>query len=188
MRCFRMGKKWWIGLLVLSLSLSLVSVAWAQPPAPGARRAIRRPPLRGEVTAVDGRTLSVNAQRGAVTVLTDDRTRFRVPGTDAATLADVQVGDLIAMWGRRESEGALHARLILVIPEGATVLRDEVAALEVDGFRLQTRREDPGLDDLLQGAWVLIGGIQNQDETILTRIVGARPAHPRSPQGGLPLP
>jgi hypothetical protein len=30
-------------------------------------------------------------------------------------------------------------KLILVIPEGATVLRGEVAALEVDGFRLQTR-------------------------------------------------
>jgi len=206
MSWLKMKKKWWIGLLTLSLLLGSVGVAWAEPPAQRMRRAPRRPALRGRVTAIDGTTLSVTVWRGAFAVLTGEETRFRVPDTEQATLADIQVGDRVAVWGKRETRCLLRARLILVIPEGAITLRGEVTAIEGDGFRLQTRQgeqtvrvddetrfrlpgvEDPSLDDLLEGAKVLIAGIKNQDEGVLARIVGVRLTRPSSPRDERPLP
>lgn len=206
MNWLKMKKKWWIGLLTLSLLLGSASVVWAEPSTPSIRRAPHRPALLGKVTAIDGTTLSVTVRRGAAAVLTDEATRFRVPNTEHATLADVQIGDRVAVWGKRENRRLLLARLILVIPERATILRGKVTAIDGDGFRLQTRQgeqivrvddetrfrlpgvEDPGLDDLFEGAKALIAGIKNQDESVLARIVGVRPARPSSLRGELPLP
>jgi len=87
---------------------------------PGAEQLAGRK-LAGKVTAVDltAGTLTVQVgQRGEVTVVTDDDTRYRVKGIEQPTLADIKVGDRIAAAGRfeQDSQTRFLARLIGVLP------------------------------------------------------------------------
>jgi hypothetical protein len=106
MSWFKRKTKWWIGLLVLSLLLLSTSVAWAGEPDPGIGGVRRRPVLRGEVTAIDGTTLSVKTPRGEVTVLTDEHTRFRLPGVEDPGVDDLEIGEIIGAAG----DSPLHRR------------------------------------------------------------------------------
>jgi hypothetical protein len=81
------------------------------PPVPAHRYAIP-----GEVTGIEGTTLTVEDPKDTHTVLTDDQTRFRVPGVEEPTIADVGVGDHILAIGRPAEDKTLLARLILVRP------------------------------------------------------------------------
>lgn len=189
-------RKWMIGLLLLSLLLGSTSVAWAQEtsdssPEPADQR-VRRPNLLGEVSAIDGNTLSVKTRRGEATVLTDEATRYRLPDAEGieASLADVQVGSHVAIWGRVAGPGIWYARLIAVIPENAARLYGTVEAILDQAFTLLTGRgervtiltddetrffvpgvEEPGLDDIEAGARVDVAGLRDEAGSLLARAI-----------------
>lgn len=61
-----------------------------------------RPPVRtfhGTVVEIKGNRLVLETARGKVNLLTDDRTRFRVPGVKSPTLNDFKVGDRVNALG-----------------------------------------------------------------------------------------
>ena len=63
--------------------------------------------LGGQVTAKDaaaGTLIVETAQRGTATVLTDENTRYRIPGVEKPGFDDVQVGDRIVAFGHFETE------------------------------------------------------------------------------------
>ncbi len=76
--------------------------------------------LNGQVSAIEGATLLIEADFGAVRVLTDDETLFRVPGVEEATLADVAVGTRVSCGGQWESVDGFHASVVAVLPESQT--------------------------------------------------------------------
>lgn len=76
--------------------------------------------LRGTVIDKDeaAGTLAVETdRRGTFTVLTDEQTRYRIPGAEDPGLADVQVGDRIVALGHWEPDapGVFHARGLAVL-------------------------------------------------------------------------
>lgn len=76
--------------------------------------------VQGEVTAIDlaAGTLTVQTPRErAVTVLTGDETRYRIPGVDEPSLSDLKVGDRIQVLGQFDAESGLFlAKGIGVLP------------------------------------------------------------------------
>jgi hypothetical protein len=73
---------------------------------------VQRHIVRGEVTAIEGRSLRVSTGAGSVTVHTDENTRFRIPGVNDPGLDDIAVGDHIVAAGRWNKDGSLQALLI----------------------------------------------------------------------------
>lgn len=81
--------------------------------------------LRGTVSAKDeaaGTLIVETEQRGEITVVTDDETRYRIPGVAEPGFDDLRVGDRIAALGRFE-EGSRTRFLARGI--GVTPLQDE---------------------------------------------------------------
>ena len=74
-------------------------------------RILRRHVARGELTAIEGDTLVLSSPGHdgdeEKRVQTTDETRFRVPGVEDATLADLKVGDRIVALGHREKAAIL---------------------------------------------------------------------------------
>ena len=128
--------KFMLIILTLALSLGLATTAWAaNPEADGGL-------LRGQVTAIDGDSLTVETRRGEVTLLTDGETVFEVPGVENATLADIAIGDLVVIRAVRAENGTPLARHVTVIPDGSLddkVLQGVITALDGDTFQLRTR-------------------------------------------------
>lgn len=65
--------------------------------------------LRGQVTALDAeaQTLTVQTEgRGEILVVTDERTRFRIPGVEAPGFDDVRLEDWVVVVGRPDPEDA----------------------------------------------------------------------------------
>ena len=165
----------------------------AQGVGAASRDQIRRRAIRGEVTAVDldSNTLTVNTRRGEWTIHTTDDTRYRIPGVENPTLADVQVGDQIIALGRpdRDAEGQGTARLIAVVPKRVKG-RGRVTAIEGNTLTVETRRgtytvvtdekthyrardiEDPSLDDIQVDDFIFVIGVEQSDGTILARGIG----------------
>jgi len=71
--------------------------------------------LRGQVTVISGNAITVERPDGLTTVVTDDHTRYRVPGVDNPTLADVQVGDLVGIVAFGQDDGTLLAKAVAVL-------------------------------------------------------------------------
>ena len=135
--------------------------------------------LKGQVTAVQGTTISLQVGSEVKIVLTDEKTRYHVPGKESATLADVRVGDTALVSAPREPGGALLARRVVVLPEdarGLSTLRGRVTELDGSELRLQagenrvaiavsakTRIRVPGvrratLTHIRVGDWLLVVG------------------------------
>jgi uncharacterized protein (TIGR03663 family) len=74
----------------------------------------------GEVTAIDGDTITVENWQGTFQVVTDDRTSFRIQGVDPgdADLSYIRVGNPIAGRVTRWDDKTYRARSIHVIPPG----------------------------------------------------------------------
>jgi uncharacterized protein (TIGR03663 family) len=74
----------------------------------------------GEVTAIDGDTITVENWQGTFQVVTDDRTAFRIQGVDPgdADLSYIRVGNPIAGRVTRWDDETYRARSIHVIPPG----------------------------------------------------------------------
>ena len=113
-----MSKKVRMSVLVI-LSLVMVFAIFGSAAAQGVRRPLRnRGGLRGEISAIDGRTITLELPQRSVQVITDDATNFHIIGQEMAGLSDFSVGDTILARGQRQEDGVMLARLILMQPEG----------------------------------------------------------------------
>lgn len=153
--------------------------------------------FHGQVVAIDGNAVTVNTLEGPMTVGTDANTRFKVPGLENPTLADVKVGDLVFVVAFGQEDGSILAKLIAVRPEirfrgnvmakdGATltittdcgnvgVLTDENTRYRVPGV------ENPTLDDVHVGDHVaVIAMSQGVDGGLLAKGIGVLPPEPES--------
>ena len=156
---------------------------------------LQRLALRGEVLAVEGNTLAVKTpRRGEVSVSTDENTRFRVPGVENPTIADVEVGNMVLAAGQRsEQDGTFTARAVAVVPRRPlrrNLLRGQVTAVgdgqltlaRPDGpevtvlitadtrFRIPGV-EEPGLDDIEPGDRIGVFGQPDESGQIVAKLV-----------------
>jgi hypothetical protein len=103
--------------------------------------------LDGDVTQIAGNNLKIQNPGGEVWVHTDENTRFRVPGVENPTLADIQVGDHIHGFAVKQGEGSVWGRLIAVVDEYK--LRGQVTAIA--GSAITIRRPDGSLTVVTDG-------------------------------------
>ncbi|MFB0533363.1 MAG: DUF5666 domain-containing protein [Anaerolineae bacterium] len=82
------------------------------PARPLRRMIVRRNMVGGEVTAIEGKTLTVKTRRGEKTILTDENTRFRISGVENPSLKDIEVGDKVIALGRRNEDGDFVAKVM----------------------------------------------------------------------------
>ena len=87
-------------------ALAVVVPAGSQ--APG-----RTTSIRGRVVGVGEDRLTVGTAQGPVTVLVGGETLIRVPGTEEATLSDLQIGDAVGVRGQWTEDGFLQAEAVV---------------------------------------------------------------------------
>ena len=152
-----------VGLLALLLFGS-ASVASAQEPAQPAKG----PVVQGRVELKSETGLQLSTQQGAVAVRVDEQTRYHpvgrlapagrysrpergssppgangVPGLQQPTLANIHMGDHVAVLGRRDDAGILLARLVKVLPPLAVNgLNGKVKAVEGQNITVTTLAGD----------------------------------------------
>jgi hypothetical protein len=156
--------------------------------------------VQGHVAGIDGRALTVETPRGERMVITEEETRFIMPGVEEPTMEDVQVGDPLLALGRPDEEGNLVARVVAVVTPGQVrrhTIRGVITALEGDTIGLLTGRgdvrvltddetvfriplvEDPGIDDLNVRDLVLaVGTWHAEDGVFSARAVALIPRWP----------
>ena len=177
-------KKIVLSLVLATLILSLGSVAWAAAPEQGCF-------LLGQVTAIKGTTLMVKTPDGERQVTTNDETRFRIPGVENPTIADVKVGDYILARGEPDSTGTFAAQAILAVSGqrvGRFIVQGTVSAIEGTTLTLDTRQgekqmttdeaifwapdvENPSLADVQVGDPVVVWGRPDEDGSLAARLV-----------------
>jgi hypothetical protein len=154
-----------------------------------AEMAQRRNVVQGRVTAVEGLTISVETGQGERIVVTDESTRFLIPGVEDPGIRDVAAGDPILALGRPDDEGNLLARMVAIVTAGQVqrhTLRGVITAIEGDTIGLLTRRgdvrvltdretifripgvEDPGIDDLEVRDQILVVGTWGAEQELFT--------------------
>ncbi len=180
-----------IGLMAI-IGLVGVGVAAAEGEVEVAGRGLHH----GHILAINGVELTVETRQGILSLLTDENTRYRIPGVAEPGLDNLAVGDHIAVAGRRTEDGALLARLVVRIPARQEIgqLCGELTAkgdnwLEItrlDGTPItalvtdQTRYHipgvaEPGLDDLSAGEPVFSRGLWNDAGELVAQLVGRVP-------------
>ena len=71
------------------------------------------PHTGGEVTKIDGSTITVSRRDGSTSTITvNAQTKYSVNGDDGAALADVEVGMFLVAEGSKNSDGSLTASLV----------------------------------------------------------------------------
>jgi hypothetical protein len=176
-----------VGLVLLGMLLSVTGTAWAEETAGPAA-------LRGQVAAIQGTTLVVTTPSGEERrVVTHNDTRFLIPGVQDPSLEDVDVGDFVGVWGEGPENGALRAKVVLVVPAELAHRRNfvqgRVRAVEGltisvetgQGERLVITHEStrffipgvdkPGIDDVLVGDPILALGRPDEEGSLLARLV-----------------
>lgn len=73
--------------------------------------------VRGRVAAIQDTTLTLDTDQGSITILSDEHTRYRIPGVEDPGLDDIQVGDFVLAVVQRDASGHFLAK-------GIGVLRD----------------------------------------------------------------
>ena len=177
-------KKIALSFVLATLVLSLGSVAWAAELQQGRF-------LRGQVTAIEGTTLTVKTPDGEQKVTTSDETRFRIHGVENSTIADVKVGDYILAKGEPDSAGTFVAKAVLVMPGqrvGQFVAQGTVSTIEGTSLVLDTLQgekqvttdeailwapdvENPSLADVQVGDQVIALGRPDEDGNLAARLV-----------------
>jgi hypothetical protein len=165
-----------------------------------AELAQRRFVAQGQVTAVNGLTITVDAGRGKGLVVTDGSTRFLIPGVEVPGIEDVSVGDPLLALGRPDDEGNLRARLVAVVTPGQVrrhTIRGLITDIRGDSLTLLTRlsevqvetndntvfripgAEDPGIDDLnVRDLIIVVGTWKADQEAFAARAVTLIPRWP----------
>jgi hypothetical protein len=169
-----------------------------------------RPRGLGKVTAVEGDTITVERRGGdEMNILTDGETVFRVKGVENPTIADIQVGDVVAGVVEKGENGTLLAKLIAVVPPKRPVARGigVVTAIGGNALTVETRGgdtvevltdgdtvfrmrdvENPTIVDIHVGDRVA-GRVEKQgDGTLLAKVITVLPPQPQGEQGGPPPP
>lgn len=147
----------------------------------------------GEVTAIDGNTLTVeNRDSESVTVdVTEDTRIFLMESGSEGSLSDIQVGSNIGVRGPRNDDGSVEARGIMVMPAGdmaggrvteidgeqITVENrrdDESTVISTDGdteFRVGRDDESGSLSDVTTDSFVMAFGETQGDGSLVARLV-----------------
>jgi len=68
----------------------------------------------GQVTAVDGAKITVQAGQSTQTIVTDSNTKFYVAGKQSGSLADVKTGEFVMAQVQKQSDGSLLATQVAV--------------------------------------------------------------------------
>ena len=147
--------------------------------------------LGGEVTAIDGSTLTIlNRNDDSIVVNVSEDTTVRLAETQSeGSLSDIEVGDNVGVRGRRNDDGSVDARAIMVAPEGdhlggkvsavdgQTITvenRDgEAATITTDGdttFRIG-RDETGSLADVTPDKFVMAFGTAQGEDSLQARLV-----------------
>jgi RNase P/RNase MRP subunit p29 len=165
-----------------------------------AEYAHRRHIVRGEVLAIEEQTLTVRTPHGERLVVTDEGTRFLIPGVEEPDIEDISVGDPILALGRPDEEGNLLARVVALVSRPQLrrhTMRGLITSIGDDTFGLATRSrvvrvqtteetvfripgvEDPGLDDLnVRDLVVVVGSWRVANEVFTARAVALIPRWP----------
>jgi len=163
------------------------------------REIIRQHLVRGVVTAVDpaAGTLALKTPQAVEwTIHTTDQTRYRIPGVQEPTLADVKMGDQVLVFGRPGAtprEGTARegtALLVVVRPEGMVAGRGQVTAISGNTLTVETwlgsgtvTTDDatryrargianPSLSDIKVGATIAVIGTKQGDGSVLAKTIG----------------
>jgi hypothetical protein len=123
--------------IILSLALLPLATARAQEPddQPGRRF------IHGQVVAIEAPGLTVRTPAGEQTLLTNENTRYRVPGVQEPSLSDIHVDDHIAAKVEPQEDGSLLALTIGVVTKQDLrrhTRRGRVEAVEARGITLAT--------------------------------------------------
>jgi hypothetical protein len=182
--------------LGLVLTIGLVGVAGTVGVAAAEGEALNGQLCHGHILEINGDTLLLQTRRGLVTLLTDEHTRYRMPGVQEPNLNGLAVGDHIAVAGRRTEDRTGLARLIVRIPSRQEVgqLRGQLTG--IDGEKLTITRpdgveitvvtnpntryhvletENPDLQHLNIGDNVFARGLWDQNIHLQAQIVGLVP-------------
>ncbi len=152
--------------------------------------------LKGEVTEIQGQTLTVAVPGGQKVLMTDERTVYHVPDVEEPTLEDIQVGSRIFALVDASDREAWLAKLVAVIPQdarGPVSLRGRVTDVAAASLRVRIREdvvtvaitdstkirvpgvENPTIADIHIGDWVLVVGHPTGLCRIQARAVGVLP-------------
>lgn len=156
--------------------------------------------VRGRVLAVENLTLRVRTRLGESLVITDDETRFRIPGIEEPSITDISAGDPVLALGRPAEEGNLLARMVAVVTGPRLrrhTLRGLITEIRRDTLAVATRRgqvqvatndetvfripgvEDPGIDDLQARDLIVgLGHWSAEEELFMARAVALIPRWP----------
>jgi len=164
--------------------------------------------VQGQVTAVEGLTIRVETNQGERTVVTQESTRFFIPGLEEPGIGDVTIGDPILALGRPDDEGNLLARVVAIVSQRRVrrhTIRGVIEAIDGDTIGLLTRRgevrvetnsetvfripgvEDPGIDDLHVRDLILVVGTSDAEAELFcaraVTLIPRRPSHLRFLRG-----
>ena len=173
-----------------------------------AELAQRRFVVQGQVLAIEGLTIAVDTGQGERLVVTDESTRFVIPGVEEPGIENVSVGDPVLALGKPDDEGNLMARVVAVITPGQVrqhTIRGLITDIEGDTLNVLTRRgeirvltsddtvfripgvEDPGIDDLNPRDLIIVVGTWKADEEVFSSramtLVPRWPSHLRFLRG-----
>ncbi len=148
--------------------------------------------LAGRATAPGDRGFMLRTPRGRVPVHTGERTRFRVPGVEDPSVADLAEGDLVAVRGVERRTGPVRASFVVVLPEGVARVVGTVEGAQGTGLAIATAGgsvtvltdadttvripgvEEAGLDDLGVGDHVVAMGTWDDEFTFSAFDVSVR--------------
>jgi hypothetical protein len=103
------------------------------PPTPSAGRW-----QLGKVGAIGDLRFVLHLPRRRVPVAVGDATRFRIPGVENPSLADLQTGDIVAVRLKAREAGTVGADLVVVLPAGGARVSGEVSEIRGTTLRLAT--------------------------------------------------
>ena len=176
-----------VSLVLVGMLLSVTGIAWAEESAGPAA-------LRGQVAAIQGNTLVVTTPSGEERrVVTNNDTRLFIPGVQEPSLEDVDVGDYVGAWGEGPENGALRAKVVLVVPaelaHSRNFVQGRVTAVEGLTISVETGQgerlvithestrffipgvESPGIADVTVGDPILALGRPDDEGSLLARLV-----------------
>jgi hypothetical protein len=135
--------------LATIMAVSTAAVTFAQAPAPPAGPAVPAQATphkaRGQVSAISEHGFRVTNLQGEIeTVLVTDNTRFRLPGRNNLTIADLKLGDKVMVLGRISADKVFTARLVNIEPRrprvhqaAGTVTASSAISLTIKNLRGQ---------------------------------------------------
>jgi hypothetical protein len=183
----RRGTKMLVSLVLVGMLLSVAGTAWAE-------ESNGRGALRGQVSAIEGDSLLITTPAGdEQTIITNERTRFRIPGVREPSIGDVEVGDYVGAWGQRNEDGDLVASVVIVVPAELArrgyVMQGQVTAVEGLTISVETGQgervvvtheatrffvpgvEEPGIGDVSVGDPILALGRPDDEGNLVARVV-----------------